>query len=125
MKKIILGTLLGVLLAGGSHANAQSLLERLASKKLNKKSSSSSSSKKSDLTILGKYHSLTIGGKQRGYQVMPIFEVELNDGSNTLSDGSANLMLTTEYTQNGRTGSGETFRKEINKDQLYFDDNGY
>lgn len=124
MKKIILGTLLGVLLAGGSHANAQSLLERLASKKLNKKSSSSSSSKKSDLTILGKYNSLTIGGKQRGYQVMPIFEVELTDGSNTLKDGTPNIMLTTEYTENGRTGSGETFRSEITKDQLYFDNNG-
>ena len=109
-------------------SNAQGFLGKLAKKleeaKSGKATTSQSSSKKSDLTILGTYHSLTIGGKARQYQVMPIFQVELTDGSNTREDGTPNIMLKTKYTENGRTGSGEIFRSEITKDQLYFDNNG-
>ena len=55
---------------------------------------------------------------------MPIFEVELIDDSRKNDDGSLRLFLKTVYTENGRTGSGELFRIEITKDQVYFDDNG-
>ncbi len=108
---------------------AQGFFGRLAKKieeaKSGKSSSSNESSKsKSDLTILGTYHSLSIGGKQRGYEVMPIFSVAFSDVSNTNSDGTPNIMLMTYYTENGRTGQGEIFRKEITKDQIYFDNNG-
>lgn len=136
MKKISIAILLAMLVCCTNQVTAQffkKLKEKAEQGNQQQSSSSGSTSKygykepdkiKSDLTILGNYNSLTIGGKQRGYQVMPIFEVELTDGSNTNNDGTPNIMLKTKYTENGRTGSGEIFRKEITKDQLYFDNNG-
>ncbi len=134
MKKITTAFLF-VLALCASQANAQffkKLKEKVNEGNQQQSSSSGSTSKygykepekiKSDLTILGKYHSLTIRGKST-YQVMPIFEVELIDDSRKNDDGSLRLFLKTVYTENGRTGSGELFRREITKDQVYFDDNG-
>ncbi len=132
MKKIAAIFLLALC---SSQANAQlfkKLKEKLNEGKQAQSSSSGSTSKygykepekiKSDLTIVGKYNSLTILGKST-YDIMPIFEVELIDESNKNDDGSISLFLKTKYTENGRTGSGELFRKEITKDQVYFDNNG-
>lgn len=134
MKKVTSAFII-VMALSTSQANAQflkKLKEKMEQGNQQQSSSSGSVSKygykepekiKSDLTILGKYHSLTIRGKST-YQVMPIFEVELTDDSRKNDDGSLRLFLKTLYTENGRTGSGEIFRREITKDQVYFDDNG-
>lgn len=126
MKKITVLFSLCIALIINQNMQAQGLLNAILSKKGNSSSSSATASKtpKSDLTILGKYNSMTIGGKSRSYQVMPIFEVELTDGSRVNSDGTKNFILMTEYTENGRTGSGTYYRQEITKDQVYFDYGG-
>jgi ribosomal protein S7 len=127
--------LLFILALCSSQANAQffkKLKEKLDEASQQQNSSSSSTSSfgykepakiKSDLTFLGKYNSLTIRGKST-YDVAPIFEVEITDDSRKNDDGTISLFLGTEYTENGRTGRGEYFRREITKDQVYFDDNG-
>jgi hypothetical protein len=127
MKKISLITILALAICSTNNVQAQGFLGRLAKKLENAKSgqssSNESSSKKSDLTILGRYNSLSIRCYGT-YDVAPIFEVELYDESRTNSDGTFDLFLMTKYTENGRTGSGEIFRKELTKDQTYFDNNG-